>query len=587
MTIDFAIPTPVPSSEPYFDIGEGHFPVSTQSADAQAWFDRGLIWTFAFNHDEALYSFKQAVAHDPSFAMGWWGLSYRTGGNYNASWAFLEKSQAIGKTLPIAVEAIERAKSLSSAASPLENTLIDALAERYPEDLSRRDFQAWEEAYAKRMRQIYQEHSENPNIAALFAESLMFVTPWKLWDLRTGRPAGNSHALEVQQVLETAMKREDPIANRFHSGIHHLYIHLMEMSSQPELAIPSADRLRNLLPDAGHLNHMPSHIDVLVGDYRKAIMANELGILADNKYIDRARTNVDVTKVLRMHNAMVAVYAAMFNGQFNMASRYAKLLISWTSREAVEPYAFIVEPWLSVNIHILVRFGKWDDIKKLELPDDQKFYPYTTAITYYARGIAFAATGEVQRAQAEREGLIGAIERVPLHWMILPTNTAKNVLKVPLAMLDGEIAYREGNYGEAFSHLERAIAEYDGLAFGEPWPWMQPVRHAYAALKLEQGHIEDAMRAYGEDLGYVDTLPRACQHPNNVWALHGYLECLVKVGRTQEANLLQPQLRIALAVADTKIASSCFCRLVANDVDELSTKANGARATENGDTCCH
>lgn len=586
MTFDFDIPQPTPASEPYFNIGEGNFPVSTQNVDAQIWFNRGLIWTFGFNHDEAVYCFKQAVAHDSTFAMAWWGISYRIGGNYNRSWRSMEMAGLVTQLLPVAVEAIKRAQDLSDNASPLERALCNALAERYPKDLADRNFPSWDNAYANRMRDIYREHEDNLNIVSLFAESLMLVTPWALWDIHTGLPGPKSHALEAQHLLETAMKLEDPLAGTFHPAIHHLYLHLMEMSSHPELAISSADKLRNLLPDAGHLTHMPSHIDILIGDYRNALMANERAIVADNQYIALAKVDTNVAKIFRLHNAESAIYAAMFSGQSSPAFRYAKLVKSFLPREAIAPFALIAEPFFSVDIHVLVRFGRWEDIKKLELPVDQALYPYTTAITYYARGIAFAATGEVQRARCEKDGLIAAIKRIPPYWTIIPTSKCTDVAMVPLAMLEGEIAYREGNYDEAFAHLERAISLYDNLDYGEPFPWMQPPRHAYAALKLEQGNVEDAMRAYAEDLGIVNTVPRVCQHPNNVWALHGYVECLDKLGRRQESALIRPQLQIALAVADVEIGSSCFCRAVAIGNEPLAD-GNMVSEISNGDSCCH
>lgn len=195
------------------------------------------------------------------------------------------------------------------------------------------------------------------------------------------------------------------------------------------------------------------------------------------------------------------------------------------------------------------------------MPADRDLHCVTTAMLHYGKGVAYAASGEVERAQRERDALRDAVQRIPSSRICgdFP-NKSNVVLNVGLAMLDGELEYRRGNYALAFQHLETAIERDDALTYAEPWPWMQPTRHAYAALLMEQGRVEDAAAAYRADLGFDDTLPRARQHPNNVWALHGYHECLVKLGRADEAWIVGQQLRIAQAVADVTVKASCYCR---------------------------
>jgi tetratricopeptide (TPR) repeat protein len=213
-----------------------------------------------------------------------------------------------------------------------------------------------------------------------------------------------------------------------------------------------------------------------------------------------------------------------------------------------------------MRVHVLIRFGLWDDILALPLPDDQALYCVSTAMLHYARGVALAATGEVARAEAERDVFRAACERVAASRMLF-NNTCTDILQVAAAMLDGELEYRKGNYDGAFKALERSIGLDDGLPYDEPWGWVQPTRHAYGALLLEQGRVAEAEAVSRADLGLDDTLPRALQHPNNVWALHGFHECLITLGKTGEAKIVEQQLKIAAAMADVPIETSCFCRL--------------------------
>lgn len=220
-----------------------------------------------------------------------------------------------------------------------------------------------------------------------------------------------------------------------------------------------------------------------------------------------------------------------------------------------------LENFASVRVHVLVRFGRWNDLIALEMPKDRELHCVTTAMLHYGKGIAFAASGRVEEAQKERDALGEAVQRVPSSRICgdFP-NKSNVVLLVGLAMLDGELEYRKENYDVAFEHLQTAIERDDALTYAEPWPWMQPTRHAYAALLMEQGRVEDAAAAYRADLGFDGTLPRARQHPNNVWALHGYHECLVRLDRKEEAGIVAQQLRIAQAVADVTVKASCYCR---------------------------
>jgi tetratricopeptide (TPR) repeat protein len=244
-----------PVSPPeYYDLGSYHRPITTSSEETQTWFDRGLIWVFSFNHEEAAKCFEKAIAHDEECAMAYWGLAYALGPNYNKPWDVFdeqEKTTNIRRTHVAAGEA----KKFSSAALPVERAFIDAIQSRYPQEWPAQDFSLWNKRYAEAMKSVYKEFSEDLDVAALYADALMNLTPWALWDMRTGEPTPASRALEAKDVLDRALSREDGL---YHPGLLHSYIHLMEMSGKPEAALTIADSLRDLVPDAGHLRHMPS-----------------------------------------------------------------------------------------------------------------------------------------------------------------------------------------------------------------------------------------------------------------------------------------------------------------------------------------
>ena len=547
--------TPINPAEAYYDLGHFSRPVATSSAAAQRWFDRGLTWSYAFCHYESVKAFEQAILADPSCAMAHWGLAYALGPNYNKPWESFDEEERR--------ESLKRCRAaslraLDLAANPLEKALARALGYRYPE-VNDRQYERWTKEYAEAMAEVYKEFSDDLDVAAIYADSRMNIAPWDLWDLKTGLPRESSKTEVIKNVLERALA--NPRAHS-HPGILHFYIHLIEMSPYPERGIPPADRLRGLIPDAGHLNHMPSHLDVLIGDYRRAIASNAEAIIGDEKYVAR-NGYLDYYAFYRLHNYHFLIYAALFNGQFRIAMEMVEQMEHSLTDEVLRvkspPLINWLEPFKSVRAHVLVRFGKWDEILSLPFPEDREFYCFTTAIVHYARGIAFALTDRIKEADAERKAYVSAVAKVPPNRHEFP-NTCSDILAIGEAMLDGEIEYRKGNLKAGFAHLQTAIDRSDNLIYAEPWGWMQPPRHAYAALKLEQGELEEAARVYAADLGFDGSLPRAHQHPNNVWALHGYFECLSKLGRQAEARIVNQQLKLALAVADVSIESSCFCR---------------------------
>ncbi|MFV1960828.1 MAG: tetratricopeptide repeat protein [Acidimicrobiia bacterium] len=542
----------------YYDLGSYERTVSTTSADAQRWFNRGLMWTYGYHHEEAVECFEKALEGDPGLAMAHWGVAYAIGPNYNRQWGDFDEDEKRGY-LGRALEAVKAANQNADGVEPVERALIEALTVRYPEDPSIEDFGPWNDAYANAMREVHKAHPGDMDVCALFAEAMMNRTPWQLWDLPTGRPMDGADTLEAVDVLESAFHDLAGLGAETHPGLLHMYIHLMEMSPDPGKALKAGDALVDLAPDAGHLQHMATHIDVLCGRYQNVVARNDLAIAADRKYLARSGADNFYT-VYRCHNYHFKIYGAMFLGQLQPAREAADELAETLTDDIVRPLADWLEAFIPMKQHVLIRFGKWDEIKAQELPEDQELYSVTTAMIYYAKTVANAATGDIPAALSSREAFREAKAAVPDSRMLF-NNTCLDILNVAEAMLEGELSYRQGDYDTAFEHLRRSVELDDTLPYDEPWAWMQPARHALGALLAEQGRTEEAEAVYRADLGLDNTLSRASQHPDNVWALHGLHECLVARGEQTEAGMIKQRLDIAKARADVPIRASCFCRL--------------------------
>jgi tetratricopeptide (TPR) repeat protein len=545
----------------YFNLGTYSRAVTTPSDRAREWVRRGLLWAYAFNHDEAAACFEQAVQADPGCALAHWGLAYAIGPNYNKQWEMFEADEA-RSSIARAHAAVANAHRHAAGASGAEQALISALTYRYPEGVPAQDWSVWNRAYADAMRTAYQEHGDDLDVAALFADALMNLTPWALWDTATGQPADGAATVEARAVLERGLASP---GGRAHPGTLHLYIHLMEMSPHPEDALWVGDLLRDLVPDGGHLLHMPTHLDVLCGDYKQVVTSNDAAVRADERFV-AVRGGMNFYTLYRAHNFHFKIYGAMFLGQSSVALEAADALAAAIPesllRMTVPPMADWLEGFIGMRVHVLIRFGRWQDLIDASLPADPDLYLVTTAMLHYGKGMAFAATGQMDSARAQRALFGSALSRVPESRTIF-NNTCQSILQVADSMLDGELEYRAGNIEEAFGHLRRAVELDDGLPFDEPWGWMQPARHAYGALLLEQDRVGEAEAVYRADLGLDALLPRPCQHPGNVWSLHGYHECLTRLGKHEQAVIIQQQLRVALARADVHIGASCYCRLTA------------------------
>jgi tetratricopeptide (TPR) repeat protein len=539
----------------YYDLGTYSRPVSTSSSEAQVWFDRGLNWSYGFNHEEAVRCFERAAEFDPRCAMAHWGIAYASGPNYNRMWDAFDPDDLAGM-IDLAYAATGRALELASGATPVEQAIIATLRERYPAAVPVEDCSIWNNGYAAAMRDVHGRFPADLDVAALAAEAMMNRTPWQLWDLVSGEPADGADTAEAIEVLERALAD----GGGRHPGLLHFYVHAMEMSPHPERALLAGDTLRDLVPDAGHLRHMATHIDVLCGNYRDVVVSNQAAIVADRKFYE-TEGPYNFYTLYRCHDYHFKLYGAMFLGQPEPALEAAGELVAQLTPDVLTApgMADYLESFVGMRLHALIRFGRFEDILALPFPEDRDLYCVTDALLHYAKGVAHASLGDVAAADREHDELRAAAARVP-ESRYLFNNTAADILEVAAAMLEGEVEYRRGNHDQAFAHLRRSVELDDGLPYDEPWGWMQPARHALGALLLEQGRIEEAEAVYRADLGLDSTLRRPCQHPDNVWSLHGYHECLRRLGKDTEADLIRPRLELALARATVPIKASCFCR---------------------------
>ncbi|PCJ07592.1 MAG: hypothetical protein COB16_10620 [Rhodobacteraceae bacterium] len=541
----------------YYDLGNYSCPITCSSPKAQLWFDRGLNWTYGFNHQEAVICFQRALEHDPDCAMANWGVAYALGPNYNMPW---ELHDLPGRTeaLAMAYDAAQQALARLDGVTAPEAALINALSARYPQRNLIEDMHAWDYQFADAMRAAFASCPDHLDLRTIYAESLLNLTPWKMWDLKTGDPAEGAATLEAQDVLEWAMTNA-PGAMQ-HPGLLHLYVHLMEMSPTPEKALKAGDILRTLVPDAGHLVHMPSHIDVLCGDYKNVVHWNEKAVEADLKYYQREGA-YNIYTGYRQHNYHFVIYGAMFLGQIEPALRANQGMWETVPEEMLRiespPMADYFESYMAMGPHILIRFGRWDEAMALELPSDPDLYRTLTATTHYARAIGFAATGLVEQAEAEEQLFLAAKNRIP-DTRLMHNNRVVDLIEIAAEMLRGEIEYRKENYDAAFAHLRRSVALDDNLPYDEPWGWMQPTRHALGALLFEQGHVIEAETVYREDLGLGGTLSRASIHPDNAWSLKGLHDCLKAREEGVEIIHVKQKLDLVLARAD-HVAASCAC----------------------------
>ncbi|RWA62092.1 tetratricopeptide repeat protein [Mesorhizobium sp.] len=559
----------------HFDLGTYRRPISTFSAETQRWFDIGLNWCYGFNHEEGIKCFAKALQTDPDCAFVHWGIAYAAGPFYNLTWKEHGEAEA-DRATRLCFDHVQLALAGSARSSAVERRLIEALAARFqkPYRVAPAEFSLWDDAYAAAMRQVYRDFPDDHDVMALFVEALMMRTVRRLWDLRTGKPAPNSDVLEALDVCERSIRVSDEAGTTPHPAALHLHIHLLEMSTQPERGMRSAERLGTMCPDAGHMNHMPGHIHVLCGEYEKAKLASEKAVRANDLYLAYAG---ETTYYLLgcCHDLHLMMFTCMFLGQYKPALWAADKVRSLVTRDVVgipdrPKLTQTVEGYHAMKSHVQVRFGRWREIIDEPMVAEPDLYVLTTAMQHYAKGVAHATLKQFAEAEQERERFHRHLGRIPTERRFL-SNPTRDSLAVGACLLDGELAYHQGRHNEAFEHLRRAVELDDNLSYTEPWAWMHPPRHALAALLLDQGHAEEAEQVYRDDLGQSGAVQRCAQHPDNVWALHGLVECLGRRGETDQLPGFQARLATALAKTDVPITSSCLCRTSAHS----------------GHDCCH
>jgi tetratricopeptide (TPR) repeat protein len=508
--------------------------VTTTSAEAQRWFDQGIQLLYGFNHDEAIRSFEQAAAIDPQCAMAWWGSAYARGIHINNPVMGEEQSRQAYEAARKALAAIERA-------SPVEQALIRAVATRYawpaPEDRG-----ALDEAYAAEMERAWHAFPSDPDVGALFAESLMNLQPWDLW---TAEAAPKGRALEVAAVLEKVLARTPQ-----HPGANHFYIHAIEASPWPERGLDAAERLGTLVPGSGHLVHMPSHIYIRTGRYERAVTANQKAIAADLAYFTDA-PEPEFYAVYFLHNAHFLAYAAMMEGRFATALEAARMIEKSVPPAFLKEFAPVADGFMPTALHVLLRFGKWEEI--LKEPEPQAFQLVTRAERHFARAVAYANLGNTTEARHELAALrvvAAEIDAAEAEWKV-GNNLAPAVMAVAQKMAEGEILYREGKKDAAFARLHEAVQLEEALSYDEPPGWMQPVRHALGALLMAEGSAAEAEEVYRADLE---------RHPRNAWSLLGLKQALEGQQKSAEVEVIAAEVDAAWARADVMPPGSCYCR---------------------------
>lgn len=496
-------------------------PVTTKNAEAQKFFNQGLALIYGFNHEEAKRSFERAAQLDPKMAMAYWGVALAVGPNYNE--AQIDPSRLLAADM-----ALEKAKELVASASEKERGYIEALAKRFQ---LKTDLKKCAVDYKDAMATLHKKYPDDVDAAVLYADSLMNLTPWQLWD-KSGKPA--EFTLEIVATLEDALKRQPD-----HIGANHLYIHAVEASKTPGRALPSANKLGNLAPAAGHLVHMPSHIYIRTGDYAAAAKANEDAAKVDLEYIKR-------TGVTGMYPAMYYSHNLHFLVEsYNRAGNYAKAVES-AARLADNVRGHIkdmpmLEGFLPSVSFVQLRFNRWDEILKTEEPSAEM--PITRALWHYARGVAFAGKGKVAEAEQARATLAGLAKSMPGETPF-GLNTAASVLKIAEASLDARIAAARGNHKLAVEHWRKAVAAHDDLNYDEPPGWYYPTRESLGAALLLAGNAAEAEKVFRKDLE---------DNPHNGRSLFGLAESLKKQGKNQDSQKFWQEFEAAWKHADSKL----------------------------------
>jgi tetratricopeptide (TPR) repeat protein len=507
-------------------IGQHHHPISTKSSDAQRFFDQGLTLVYAFNHDEAVRSFRRASELDPKSAMAEWGIALALGPCIN-----LDVDPPHEKA---AHEAVQKAMSLAPGATESERAYIEALARRYSVD-PKIDLKKLDVDYARAMRELSKRYPDDLDAATLYAESLMDLRPWKLWSL-DGHPAEDTD--EIVAVLESVLRRDPD-----HIGANHYYIHTLEASTHPEQALSSARRLETLAPAAGHLVHMPAHIYMRVGDYAGAARSNALAAEIDRMYLRESGTTGSMYDILYYaHDLHFLAAAFSMEGRFADAKQAADELAAHIGPLVLGNIS-MAEPYMPTPIFVLLRFHRWDEVLKLPPPDSN--LAMTTAFWHFARGSAAAAKGQIGIAESERRTLEAARRETPANMEFsMYSNKAQAFLNLAANILDARIATSHADRERAIEYWKTAVQIQDRLYYGEPPEWFYPVRESLGSALLQIGQADQAETVFRVDLQ---------QYPRNPRSLFGLLKSLEAQRKTSDAEWVRREFEAAWKNADTPL----------------------------------
>jgi len=508
------------------------FPVSTKSQKAQEYFNQGLVLTYGFDHSDAEVSFLEAARHDPDLAMAYWGVAFVLGPNINAA---MEDAN-----VPRAFEMIQKALALAEKTSEKEQALIGALAKRYaPKPV--KDRTPLDQAFADAMGEVYLKYAGDPDVTVIYAEALMDLHPWDYWT-EDGQP--KLWTSTIRKILEKSLKTHPR-----HPHVHHLYIHLMENSPNPEATVKSADIILNLVPASGHLVHMAGHAYYAAGLYNDCSRANEKALGVDRMLVSSFDTSglYQLAYVPHVLHYLLASY--MMEGRSTEAIHVARALAEGINPKMMrKPGMGTLQHYYLTPYYTLVRFGRWEDILKEPVPPEDLLYP--RGMLHYARGMAFVRKGKTGRAEAELKHLRDILNNSALESVtIWDINKGKDLLAIAADVLTGEIAAANGKIDLAIHAMEKGIKKEMALPYDEPPPWYFPVRQALGTMLLENGQIERAEDVFRKDLQ---------KNAENPWSLFGLTQCLRKGEKSEQAEDMEKRFRRAWARADIDLQRPLF-----------------------------
>ena len=520
-----------PARAPIFDLGTWHHAVATRSPDAQRYFDQGLVLAYGFNHAQAIVAFEQAAVLDPECIMAYWGIALALGPNINFPMDSTAEQPAW--------DALQKALALAPKASGAERAYVEALAKRYanPSDAKRPSRASMDSAYADAMRAVWRRDPNDADAGALFAEALMDLNPWNFW---TPDGKANPGTEELVATLETVLKRAPD-----HPGANHFYIHAVEASPHPGRATASAERLGRLVPEAGHLVHMPGHIWLRVGRYADAEAANVIAARVDSQYVAEHDPKGIYPMMYYPHNVHFIWSSACMEGRSAVALAAAKRLEPMVPVEMLRqmPMLEFVAP---TRLYTLVRFGRWREI--LSEPAPPADLRFTRGMWHFARGLALAATGQLAEAGTACDSVAAIAAATPAD-AVVSFNSSAALLRLAEHALAGETAFRAGKTDEAVRQFQEAIREEDALRYDEPPAWFLPVRQQLGAALLSAGRIREAETAYREDLR---------RYPENGWSLYGLSKSLRARKAGAEAAQVEARFRKAWSRSDVTLTASRF-----------------------------